>query len=130
VTNGDPQATSDGATTYDFTSGLPSTPSLRTWEAVVFLRCGVKAYPTRLADGRKRDGELNDANMTASFTKPGLGTNTSTYDGFGRVIQSVDANTGSEYELRRNGRWQAERIRSLQEARRASTGYTYDVLGE
>src|SRR5882724_444092 len=53
-----------------------------------FYDAALRPIQQDLPTGGSETASYNDAAMTASFTKPGLGTNTSTYDGFGRVIQA------------------------------------------
>jgi len=133
VTDGDPQGLHlTGSTTYDFNTGLPRyTEYANMGKRWFFYDAALRLIQQDLPTGGSETASYNDANMTASFTKPGLGTNTLSYDGFGRAIQSVDANNGQQ-----NASYDAMgRVASRTNPFTAggtpgpSTGYTYDALG-
>jgi RHS repeat-associated protein len=133
VTDGDPQTLHlTGATTYDFNTGLPKyTEFANMGKRWFFYDAALRLIQQDLPTGGSETASYNDANMTASFTKPGLGTNTLTYDGFGRVIQAVDANNGQV-----NTSYDAMgRVASRTNPFTAggtpgpSSGFTYDALG-
>jgi len=96
VTDGYPQSLHlTGSTTYDFNTGLPMYTSYANLGTTGFyydaaLRLIRKTSPTQESDTASYD----DAAMTASFTRAGLGTMTNTSDGFARVIQTVDPSNG------------------------------------
>jgi len=133
VTNGDPQSLHlTGATSYDFNTGLPKYTEFanfgRKW---FFYDAALRLIQQDLPMGGSETANYNDANMTASFTKSGLGTNTLTYDGFGGVIQAVNANNGqvkTSYDA-------MGRVASRTNPFTAGgtpgplAGYTYDALG-
>ena len=96
VTDGDPQGLHlTGATTYDFNTGLPKyTEFANMGKRHFYYDSALRLIQQEWPVGGSENASYNDVNMTASFTKPGLGTNTFTYDGFHRTIKVVDADNG------------------------------------
>jgi len=133
VTDGDPQGLRlIGATTYDFNTGLPKYTEFanlgRRW---FFYDSALRVVQHDLPTGGSESATYNDANMTASFTKPGLGTSILTYDGVHRIIQAVDANNGQiNTSYNAMGRV-ASRTNPFTAGGSPgpSTAYTYDALG-
>jgi RHS repeat-associated protein len=133
VTDGEPQGLHlVGSTTYDFNTGLAKyTEYANMGKRHFYYDSALRLIEHELPIGGSETASYNDANMSASFTKPGLGTNTLTYDGFGRTSQSVDANNGqvnTSYDAM--GRV-ATRTNPFTAGGTPgpSSGYTYDALG-
>ena len=133
VTDGDPQGLHlVGATTYDFNTGLPKyTEFANMGKRWFFYDTALRLIQQDLPTGGSETTSYNDANMTASVTKPGLGTNTLTYDGLQREIQVVDANNG-QVNITYNAMDQvASRTNPFAAGGSLgpSTAYTYDAIG-
>src|SRR6266404_2106150 len=93
VTDGDAQALHlVGSTTYDFNTGLPKyTEYENMGKRYFYYDAASRLIEKDLPTGDTEIASYNDSAMTASLTKSGLGTTTNTFDGLGRVIQTVDA---------------------------------------
>jgi RHS repeat-associated protein len=133
VTDGDPQTLHlNGNTTFDFNTGLPKyTEFANMGRRYFYYDAALRLIEQDLPTGGSQTASYNDGALTASLTKSGLGTTTSTYDGFGRVTQKIDANNAQV-----NTSYDAMgRVASQTNSFTAggtpgpSTGYTYDALG-
>jgi RHS repeat-associated protein len=121
-----------GSTTYDFNTGLAKyTEFANLGKRWFFYDAALRLIQQDLPTGGSETASYSDANMTASFTKPGLGTDTLTYDGFGRPIQAVDANNGQVNTTYGVMGKVASRTNPFAAGGTPgpSTGYTYDALG-
>lgn len=133
VTDGDPQAVHlVGSTTYDFNTGLPKfTEFANMGKRYFYYDAALRLVEQDLPTGGTETASYNDAAMTATFTKSGLGTTTNTYDGFGRLTQKIDANNGQV----NTGYDAMARVANKTNPFTAggspgpSTVYTYDALG-
>jgi RHS repeat-associated protein len=96
VTSGDPAGLHlTGSTTYDFNTGLAKYTEYANMGKRWFYYDGaLRMTRQELPTGASETASYNDAAMTATSTRTGLGTSTMTYDGFGRMTQVVDANNG------------------------------------
>jgi RHS repeat-associated protein len=132
VTDGDPQGLHlVGSTTYDFNTGLPKYNELANLgKRYFYYDAALRLIEQDLPTGGTRTASYNDGTLTASFTKSGIGTTTNTYDGFGQVTQTVDANYGQVNTSYDSMRRVASRTNPFTAGGSpgASTVYTYDAL--
>jgi len=133
VTDGDPQALHlVGSTTYDFNTGLAKyTEFANLGKRYYYYDAALRLYQQDLPSGGTESASYNDAAMTAWFTKSGLGTTTNTYDGFGRLTQTVDANNGQVNTTYDGMGRIASRTNPFTAGGQPgpSTAYAYDALG-
>ena len=133
VTKGDPAGVGlTGKLYYDFNTGVPvmqEDPNLGrygySYDAA--LRLTQATYPNSYME----TASYNDALMTATFTKTGLGTSTVAYDGLGRAVQATDPNNG-QVNTAYNVIGQVESCTNPFTAggqSGSSTTYQYDALG-
>ena len=96
VTDGDPAGLHlTGSTTYDFNTGLPKyTEFANLGKRWFYYDAALRVTRHELPNGTVETISYNDATMTVSSTKTGMGTTTVVYNRWGRAVQQVTPGNG------------------------------------